>query len=136
MNIAVRDRILLHLSQEDHQADRFVVTATLTRPGIAEACAQHPPNVSRAMRGLLRDRYVSEHSRSIKGDDRRQKTWQLTDSGREFAAKRSDELAQIKILIRDAKGTLLEVESWEASKRLEADLSLLQVFMDPFLISQ
>ena len=129
MNIAVRDRILLHLLQEDYQADRFVVTATLTRPGIAEACAQHPPNVSRAMRGLLRGRHVSEHSRSIKGDDRRQKTWQLTDTGRELVAKRIEELSQIKILIRDSKGTLLEIESKDASKRLEAELTLLQVLL-------
>ena len=77
VNIAVKDRILLHLLEEDDQADRYVVTAALTRPGIAESCAQHPPNVSRAMRTLLRKRLVSEHSRSIRGDDRRQKTWQL-----------------------------------------------------------
>ena len=107
MNIAVRDRILLHLLQEDYQADRFVVTATLTRPGIAEACAQHPPNVSRAMRGLLRDRYVSEHSRSIKGDDRRQKTWQLTDSGRELVAKRmtSSQIFRAQNMARDCLKT-------------------------------
>ena len=37
VNIAVKDRILLHLLGEDEQADRFVVSAALTRPGIAEA---------------------------------------------------------------------------------------------------
>ena len=81
VNVAVKDRILLHLLNEDEQADRYVVSSALTRPGIAEACAQHPPNVSRAMRTLLRKRLVSEHSRTIRGDDRKQKTWQLTDEG-------------------------------------------------------
>jgi hypothetical protein len=56
VNIAVKDRILLHLLEEDEQADRFVVSTAVTRPGIAEACAQHPPNVSRAMRNLLRNK--------------------------------------------------------------------------------
>ena len=83
VNVAVKDRILLHLLEEDEQADRYVVTSALTRPGIAEACAQHPPNVSRAMRTLLRKRMVSEHSRSSRGDDRKQTTWQLTVDGRE-----------------------------------------------------
>ena len=42
VNVAVSDRVLLHLLHHDHLADRFIVTAAVTRPGIAEACAQHP----------------------------------------------------------------------------------------------
>ncbi|MBT4982503.1 MAG: hypothetical protein HOM85_05525, partial [Euryarchaeota archaeon] len=111
VNIAVKDRIFLHLLEEDEQADRFVVTAALTRPGIAEACAQHPPNVSRTMRDLLRNKQVSEHSRAIRGDDRRQKTWQLTDVGRLEANNRLNILSTTKVLIRDSEGTLLEIEA-------------------------
>ena len=129
VNVAVKDRILLHLLQEDEQADRYVVSAALTRPGIAEACAQHPPNVSRAMRTLLRQRLVSEHSRSVRGDDRRQKTWQLTDDGRSEAKKRLSDLSKLKILIRDESNTLLEVEAREAAGRLQADLSVLQILL-------
>ena len=129
VNIAVKDRILLHLLQEDEQADRFVVTAALTRPGIAEACAQHPPNVSRAMRSLLRNGQVSEHSRSIRGDERRQKTWQLTDEGRSSAKGRLEDLSSLKVLIRDEADTLLEVEAGQAASRLQADLSILQILL-------
>ena len=89
VNVAVSDRVLMHLLQHDHLADRFMVTAAVTRPGIAEACAQHPPNVSRTMRNLVRDGLVSEHTRSIQNDDRRQKTWQLTDIGREDAKSKT-----------------------------------------------
>ena len=128
VNIAVKDRILLHLLDEDEQADRYVVTSALTRPGIAEACAQHPPNVSRAMRTLLKKRLVSEHSRSIRGDDRRQKTWQLTEEGRGEAKKRLDELSELRVLIRDETDTLLEIEASQAATRLQADLSVLQSF--------
>ena len=53
VNVAVQDRVLLHLVEHVEQSDRYVVGPELTRPGIAEACAQHPPNVSRAMRSLL-----------------------------------------------------------------------------------
>ena len=129
VNIAVKDRILLHLLQEDEQADRYVVSAALTRPGIAEACAQHPPNVSRAMRDLLRNKQVSEHSRSIRGEDRKQKTWQLTSLGREEAASRLKELSSHKVLIRDQEGTLLEIESGSAADRLQADMSVLQILL-------
>ena len=129
VNIAVKDRILLHLLEEDDQADRYVVTAALTRPGIAESCAQHPPNVSRAMRTLLRKRLVSEHSRSIRGDDRRQKTWQLTDEGRGEAKKRLETLSQLKVLIRDETDTLLELEASQAANRLQAEMSVLQILL-------
>ena len=129
VNIAVRDRILLHLLQEDEQADRYVVSASLTRPGIAEACAQHPPNVSRAMRDLLRNKQVSEHSRTIRGEDRKQKTWQLTNLGRDLAKNRLEALSTHKVLIRDEQGTLLEIESGDASERLQADMSVLQILL-------
>lgn len=129
VNIAVSDRILLHLLSHVDQSDRYMVTASLTRPGIAEACAQHPPNVSRAMRTLLRDSIVSEHSRAIQGEERRQKTWQLTDTGIEEAKIRYQELGKINILIRDKDGELLEVEAKEVGARLESDLSLLQILM-------
>ncbi len=129
VNVAVKDRILLHLLQEDEQADRYVVSTALTRPGIAEACAQHPPNVSRAMRTLLKKRLVSEHSRSIRGDDRRQKTWQLTDEGRQEAKRRLSDLSELKVLIRDETDTLLEIEAKLAANRLQADLSVLQILL-------
>ena len=129
VNIAVADRVLLHLLQQDHQADRYVVSYALTRPGIADACAQHPPNVSRSMRDLLKNEYVTEHTRSIRGDDRRQKTWQLTNFGRVFAKKRRDELGLTKVLVRDVEGDLLEVEAKQAPKRISAEISILQVLL-------
>ena len=129
VNIAVADRVLLHLLQQDHQADRYVVSYALTRPGIADACAQHPPNVSRSMRDLLKNEYVTEHTRSIRGDDRRQKTWQLTNLGRDFAKNRKDELGLTKVLVRDVEGDLLEVEANQAPTRISADISILQVLL-------
>lgn len=108
VNVAVADRVLLHLLHHDHLADRFIVTAALTRPGIAEACAQHPPNVSRTMRDLVRKGWVSEHTRSIQNDDRRQKTWQLTEDGRDMAKLRTNKLGETMVLVRDKDGQLLE----------------------------
>jgi len=74
VNVPVADRILLHLWEQDHQADHYLVTQEMTRPGIAEICALHPPNVSRSMRELMSNSWVTEHSRSVRGDERRQKT--------------------------------------------------------------
>ena len=81
------------------------------------------------MRDLLRNKLVSEHSRAIRGDDRRQKTWQLTDAGRVEAKNRLAILSITKVLIRDVEGTLLEVEAGNAPHRLQADLSALQVLL-------
>ena len=39
VNVPVADRILLHLWEQDHQADHYLVTQEMTRPGIAEICA-------------------------------------------------------------------------------------------------
>ena len=120
---------MLHLAEHVEQADRYVVGPELTRPGIAEACAQHPPNVSRAMKALLREQVVTEHTRSIRGEDRRQKTWQLTQLGKESAQKLTKELGATKVLLRNNEGELLEVEASEAPLRLAADITLLQVLL-------
>ena len=129
VHIAVEDRLLLHLLEQDDQADLYMVSGAVTRPGIAEACAMHPPNVSRSMRTMLRNQWVSEHTRTVRGESRRQKTWQLTELGRAEAKSRGNILGQTQVLIRDEDGQLLEIVAAQASKRLAADLTLLQVLM-------
>ena len=127
VSVPVIDRILLHLWEQDHQADHYLVTNEVTRPGISEVCAMHPPNVSRAMRDLMSEGFVSEHMRSIRGEDRRQKTWQLTDDGRSVARQRISNLRSNKVLLRGRDGKLLEIRADEAAEKLETSLSLLQV---------
>lgn len=129
VSLPVSDRVLLHLWENDHQADHFIVTSEVTRPGIAAACGLHPPNVSRTIRPLLREGLVSEHTRQIRGESRRQKTWQLTENGREEATNRLDDIKATSVLIRDRSGQLLEVEAGEAADRLDSSLTLLQVLM-------
>jgi len=129
IHVAVEDRLLLHLLEQNEQADLYMVSAAVTRPGIAEACALHPPNVSRSMRTMLRNQWVSEHTRTVRGESRRQKTWQLTELGRTEAKSRSNLLGITQVLIRDENGQLLEVPANQASDRLAADLTLLQVLM-------
>ena len=78
---------------------------------------------------LVRNRLVSEHSRSIRGDDRRQKTWQLPEDGRGAAKDCLAKLSELKVLIRDEADTLLELEAGQAAERLQADLSVLQILL-------
>ena len=129
VNVAAKDRVLLHLLANDEWADRYMVPPALTRPGIAEACAQHPPNVSRSMRDLLKEMLVEEHTRAVQGDERRQKTWQLTEEGRLRAQQRHVALEDTKVLVRSMEGDLLEVKAVEATKLLDTDLSLLQILL-------
>ena len=129
VNVAVSDRIMVHLWEQDHQADHYLVSFDMTRPGIAEVCALHLPNVSRTMRDLVVNGLVSEHTRAVRGDERRQKTWQLTEEGRKEARNRIEKLRSTKILIRDKKGKLLEIRADEASSVLQTGLTLLQVLM-------
>ena len=105
VSIPVIDRIILHLWEQDHQADHYIVTSEVTRTGISEVCAMHPPNVSRAMRELMSNGFVSEHSRSVRGEDRRQKTWQLTEDGRLEARQRIANLRTITVLLRERKAS-------------------------------
>ncbi|MBT4346577.1 MAG: helix-turn-helix domain-containing protein, partial [Euryarchaeota archaeon] len=129
INVAVADRVLLHLWEQDHQADHYLVSFEMTRPGIAEVCALHPPNVSRTMRELIQDGLVSEYTRTIRGDERRQKTWQLTDEGRTEARNRIEKLRSMMILIREREGNLLEIRADKAAVHLQTGLTLLQVLM-------
>ena len=129
VHVSVSDRILVHLWEQDHQADHYLVTFEMTRPGIAEVCALHLPNVSRTMRELISDGLVSEHTRAVRGEERRQKTWQLTDEGRKNARISIEKLRSMKVLIRDKKGKLLEIRADEASNKLQTELTLLQVLM-------
>jgi len=52
VNVAVADRILLHLLNHHSTVDMHTVNIEITRRGIAMACAVHPPNVSRSIRSL------------------------------------------------------------------------------------
>ena len=54
VNVPVEDRVLLHLLECVSERDRHTVGPEVTRNGIAQACALHPPNVSRAMKNLAR----------------------------------------------------------------------------------
>jgi len=128
-NVPVSDRIVLHLWEQDFQADHYTVTSEVTRSGIAESCALHPPNVSRSMRQLISQGYISQHSRSVRGEDRRQKTWQLTDDGRELARERISKLRSLNVLVRSKEGNVLEIRADEAANKLNAGLSLLQILM-------
>ena len=128
-SVPVEDRILLHLLEQDHQADHYIVTYDVTRLGIAESCAMHPPNVSRAMRELSSKGLISQHSRTIRGENRRQKTWQLTEEGRSTASRRISKFESAMVLIRSKDGELLEIRADQAAKRLRAGLSLLQILM-------
>ena len=129
VNISVNDRVMLHLLEHVKQFDRYMVTAALTRKGISESCALHLPNVSRAMKSLHKKGHLEEHTRAIIGEERRQKTWQLSPSGLDIAEEIQAKAKQMEVLIRDESGTLLEVRADQVSNRLNADLSLLDVLM-------
>ena len=129
VNVPVEDRILLHLLENDDQADRHTVNGSVTRNGIADACALHPPNVSRAMRNLDRRELVSVLTRNVHDDSRRQRTWQLTEDGRSVATQRIERLSATRVSIRDQDGTMLTVRADQAAERIDAQMSLLQVLM-------
>ena len=129
MNVSVQDRVLIHLLENNSQADKYLVDIAMTRPGIAASCALHPPNVSRTMRNMFKQNLVSEHTRSIKGDDRRQKTWQLTEEGLSKAKNRQVALSETKVLVRNQEGDLLEVEANKVSQKLDTEMTLLQILM-------
>lgn len=129
VNVAVADRILLHLLNHISQADLHTVTPEITRRGISLACAVHPPNVSRSMRDLVASGIVTQGMRSVRGENRRQKVWYLTSMGLEIATALKERLSMTPVLVRSQNGDLLEIPASEASDRLRADLDLLSVLM-------
>ena len=129
VNVAVADRILLHLLNHISQVDLHTVTSEITRRGISIACAVHPPNVSRSMRDLVATGIVAQGTRSVRGENRRQKVWYLTSLGMEMATAVKERLSGIPVLVRSRNGDLLELPASEASDRLRADLDLLSVLM-------
>ena len=81
------------------------------------------------MRELLKKNLVSEHTRNIKGDDRRQKTWQLTEDGRKEAREVRTKLSETQVVIRNSGGDLLELNASDVPSKLDANISLLKVLM-------
>ena len=129
VNVAVADRILLHLLNHISQVDLHTVTSEITRRGISIACAVHPPNVSRSMRDLVATGVVAQGMRLVRGENRRQKVWYLTSLGMEMAGAVKERLSETPVLVRNRNGDLLEIPASEASDRLRADLDLLSVLM-------
>ena len=111
VNVAVADRILLHLLNHISQADLHTVTPEITRRGISLACAVHPPNVSRSMRDLVASGIVTQGMRSVRGENRRQKVWYLTSMGLEIATALKERLSMTPVLVRSQNGDLLEIPS-------------------------
>ena len=105
VNVAVADRILLHLLNHISQADLHTVTPEITRRGISLACAVHPPNVSRSMRDLVATGIVTQGMRSVRGENRRQKVWYLTSLGVEMATSTKERLSEIPVLVRSRNGS-------------------------------
>ena len=129
VNVAVSDRILLHLLNNSFQTEMHTATPEVTRRGIAEACAIHPPNVSRSMRDLVTAGVVGQTTRQVVGESRRQKTWHLTPLGVEVSAAIKHKLEETMVLLRSRSGDLLEIPASQASERLRADLDILSILM-------
>ena len=50
-------------------------------------------------------------TRSIKGENRRQRAWQLTSDGESLAKERESRLASARVSIRDQEGTMLTMRA-------------------------
>ena len=129
VNVAVADRILLHLLNHHSTVDMHTVNIEITRRGIATACAVHPPNVSRSIRDLVSTGIVMQSTRQVRGETRRQRVWHLTPLGVEMANAIKSRLGETMVLLRDKQGRILEIPAGEAPDRLNAELNLLSVLM-------
>ncbi len=129
VNVAVADRILLHLLNHHSTVDMHTVNIEITRRGIAMACAVHPPNVSRSIRDLVSTGIAAQSTRQVMGETRRQRVWHLTPLGVEMANAIKSRLGETMVLLRDKQGRILEIPAREAPDRLNAELNLLSVLM-------
>jgi ATP/maltotriose-dependent transcriptional regulator MalT/DNA-binding MarR family transcriptional regulator len=95
--LTVSEKILLHLQDHGKFEEMFEVPYSLTQNGIAEVVKARRSYVSQATRELIEKGLVDDRLSHVKGEGRRRKTYFLTPSGKEEAAKVRDHMKNLPI---------------------------------------
>ncbi|WP_455392790.1 tetratricopeptide repeat protein [[Eubacterium] cellulosolvens] len=127
-SIPVQKQILLYLADFVKYKEAFEVDNAITQQGIAEVIGIRIEHVSRALKTLIDDGYLSVRSAHIQGINRKKKAFFSTEKGLKQAYDIKNWLNNKSILIRDLNGELIESSFKVLEKALDYKLKPLELF--------
>lgn len=126
MQLTVKERILLHLSEFRDFADALTLPPELTQGGIAQAVWIDVRHVVQYVRPLAEEGLVTERMAHIEGGRRRRKVYELTGTGRMKAYGLQKQVKAEPVRLRDAQGSRVAPLA-EVLKEAGGNLALLEV---------
>lgn len=115
--ITINEKVLIHLKESPPLRDVMDAPFALTQHGISDSVGIRINHVSRAMRTLTKEGYVEEVSGRVRGEIRKRKVYNLTDSGLSKSQKLKKKVASKTVLLR-REGTDRELTVEEALEEL------------------
>jgi len=105
-----KEKILIHVKESLPLRDPLDAPFALTQQGIAEAVGMRSSHVSRAVKALKKDGYLSEIPARVRGELRKRRAYLLTERGNSSAQKIKNGIVWRKLVVKDSKGRIREVE--------------------------
>lgn len=105
-----KEKILIHLRESLPLRDPLDAPFALTQQGIAEAVGMRPSHVSRAVKVMKKDGYLSEIPARVRGELRKRRAYLLSERGNALAQKIKNGIVWRKLVVKDSKGRIREIE--------------------------
>lgn len=128
ISIPVYKQILFYLGEYKDSEESFVVDNAITQQGIAQALVLRIEHVSKTVKRLIFDGYVSVSTCIIKGFPRKKKAYFLTAKGKEKLNSMLNKFNDQTLLIRNLSGDLLEARFFHLKKALDFNIKPLMIY--------
>ena len=128
--LTVRDRILVHLSENMGRQTEYEAPAAATQIGVADAVDVDRKHVPEYVRPLIAEDLVQERSARVRGRRQRVKTYGLTARGRAEAARLRGELLSRIVQAETPDGGLRAMPLREVVREYAKGAALLDLLRD------
>ncbi len=128
-SLTYREKVLLYLKDYIDLFPDEPLPVDITQKGISEGVDMSRTHVSRVVQGLIDKRYVKEKRASIKGKNRKLKTYFLTQEGLEKSKDLYKELGELRVHVM-TDGEEKEIHLTEIENMTGGKIELLDIFTD------
>ncbi|MCI4371942.1 MAG: hypothetical protein L3J78_04765, partial [Thermoplasmata archaeon] len=104
MRLTAKERILIHLADFAGYSEKVEVPEAMAQDALARAAGIRVQHVRQFVNPLLKDGLVRERTAHVAGHRRRLRVYDLTDHGRQVAARLRERVRGEPLRIRDASG--------------------------------
>jgi hypothetical protein len=114
--LTINERVLLHIYERSTVRGVLEAPFPLTQQGIARALGMRVNHVSRAVKALQTQNFVTEQTARVRGEVRKRKVYLISHEGHAIAQALVNDLGRRLVLVRDERGVAREMAMVETRK--------------------